>query len=470
MTSNTKKSAFLATGLMLFALFFGSGNLIYPPTMGQNAGSAILPATLGFLITGVGLPLMGVLAIAYSNSHDVQDLAGRVAKWYGIVFAVVLYLAIGPLFVSPRNATVAFDIAIQPFLGDDAQLKARSTNILFSFGKYQISELQAWLAGFATLFFAVSYWLSVSPGKLVDRVGKVLTPALLLSIAVLVVYAAIFPMAPLQPPSAEYAATPMVKGLIAGYGTMDALASLVFAIIVIDAVRGMGYEKKEEVLYLTSRAGIVAITFLALVYAFVAYMGASSVGQIGMQENGAVVLAKAADFYFGAPGNILLAVIVLLACLSTSVGLITSCGEYFARLIPQVSYRNWIIIFTLVSLAFANVGLTGIVKFSVPALMLLYPLTMVLIILAFLDKFFGSRRIVYAATMLGTAPVAIIDGWRTLHGMLEQSKDDWIMQADAYLTGALPLYPQGLGWMLPAAAGFLIGLVLAKIFVKKQAV
>ena len=102
--------------------------------------------------------------------------------------------------------------------------------------------------------------------------------------------------------------------------------------------------------------------------------------------------------------------------------------------------------------------------------MLLYPLTMVLIILAFLDKFFGSRRIVYAATMLGTAPVAIIDGWRTLHGMLEQSKDDWIMQADAYLTGALPLYPQGLGWMLPAAAGFLIGLVLAKIFVKKQAV
>ncbi|MGF6148790.1 LIV-II [Kingella potus] len=468
MSKNTKKSAFLATGLMLFALFFGSGNLIYPPTMGQNAGSAVLPATLGFLITGVGLPLMGVLAIAYSNSHDVQDLAGRVSKWYGIVFAVVLYLAIGPLFVSPRNATVAFDIAIQPFLGDDAQLKARADNIVFSVGTYAVSELKLWLAGFAAVFFAVSYWLSVSPGKLVDRVGKVLTPALLLSIAVLVVYAAVNPMAPLQAPSAAYAAAPVVKGLIEGYGTMDALASLVFAIIVIDAVRGMGYGKKEEVLYLTSRAGFVAIGFLALVYAFVAYMGASSVGRIGMQENGAVVLAKAAHFYFGAPGNVLLAVIVLLACLSTSVGLITSCGEYFARLLPKVSYRIWITVFTLVSLALANIGLTGIIKFSVPALMLLYPLTMVLIIMAFLDKFFGGRRIVYACAMLGTAPVAVIDGWRTLHGMLEMPKDDWIMHADSYLTGTLPLYPQGLGWLLPAAAGLAVGLVLAKIFVKGE--
>ena len=446
MKKHIKQSAFIATGLMLFALFFGSGNLIYPPTMGQNAGQEILPATLGFLITGAGLPLLGVLAIAYSNSRDIQDLASRVAKWYGVAFAVVLYLAIGPLFVAPRNATVAFDIAIQPFLNE-------------ALGE---GEHKGWLAGFALLFFALSYWLSVSPGKLVDRVGKVLTPALLLSIAVLVVYAAFNPMAALQPPSEAYAAHPMVKGLIEGYGTMDALASLVFAIIVIDAVRGMGYEKKEEVLYLTSRAGFVAIAFLAVVYAFVAYMGATSVGEIGMQENGAVVLAKAAQFYFGKPGNILLAVIVLLACLSTSVGLITSCGEYFARLIPKVSYRAWVILFTLVSLALSNVGLSGIIKFSVPALMLLYPLTMVLIALAFLNNLFGGKRIVYAATMLGTAPVAIADGWRTLHGMFEGSPEGWIMQADAYLKGALPLYPQGLGWVLPATVGFVVGLILSK--------
>lgn len=385
---------------MLFALFFGSGNLIYPPTMGQKAGSEILPAMIGFLITGAGLPLLGVLVIAYSNSRDIQDLASRAGKAYGIIFSVVLYLAIGPFFVAARNGAVAFDIAIKPFLGAD-------------------TNQQLVLGVFTVLFFAVSYWLSVSPGKLVDRVDKVLTPALLVTIAILVVYAAIYPMAP----APDYAASPLTKDLIEGYGTMDALASLVFAIIVIDAVRGMGYEKKEEVISLTARAGIIAIAFLAIVYAFVTYLGATSVGQIGLQENGADVLAKSAHFYFGTVGNVLLAVIVLLACISTSVGLITSCGEYFSRLLPRVSYRGWIIIFTLISLLLANVGLSAMIKFAVPALMLLYPMTMVLIMLAFLNNLFDGRRLVYGITILGTLPVALVDGWRTLHSLLAGGDD-----------------------------------------------
>lgn len=443
MNNINKRSAFVATGLMLFALFFGSGNLIYPPTMGQQAGSSIVPAMLGFLVTGVGLPLMGVLAIAYSRSRDIQQLASRVSVWYGVAFSVALYLSIGPLFVAPRNATVAFDIGIKPFLGE--------------------GDHPGWLAGFAVIFYLLSFWLSVSPGKLVDRVGKVLTPALLLSIAILVVYAAFNPMAPLQAPSPEYAAHPVVKGLIEGYGTMDALASLVFAIIVINAVRSMGFERNADIMSLTARAGLVAVTFLAIVYAFVAYMGASSVGVMGFQENGAAVLAKSATHYFGYPGNFLLAVIVVLACLSTSVGLITSCGEYFVRLIPGVPFRVWIILFTLISFVLSNAGLSTIIKFSVPLLMLLYPLTVVLILLAFLNNLFGGRQVVYACTLLGTVPIAIIDGWRTLHTMLEGAPDAWILQADAWLKGALPFYAEGLGWVLPAAAGFVVGLVLSRI-------
>ena len=226
---------------------------------------------------------------------------------------------------------------------------------------------------------------------------------------------------------------------------MDALASLVFAIIVIDAVRGMGYEKKEEVISLTARAGIIAIAFLAIVYAFVAYLGATSVGKIGLQENGADVLAKAAHIYFGSVGNVLLAVIVLLACISTSVGLITANGEYFSRLIPRVSYRSWIIIFTLISLLLANVGLSAMIKFAVPALMLLYPMTMILIMLAFLNNLFDERRLVYGITILGTLPVALVGGWRTLHSLLEGGKDAWIMQLDCMLKINLPLYSYGLG-------------------------
>ena len=234
-----------------------------------------------------------------------------------------------------------------------------------------------------------------------------------------------------------------------------------FAIIVIDAVRGMGFAKKEEVLYLTSRAGFVAVAFLALVYAFVAYMGAASVGEIGMQENGAAVLAKSAQYYFGTAGNALLAVIVILACLSTSVGLITACGEYFHRLAPRVSYRAWVTVLTLVSLALANVGLSGIIKLSVPALMLLYPLTVVLIALAFLDRFFGGRRIVYACTVAATLPVALINGWRTAHGMFDGASDGLIMQIDAALKNILPLYADGLGWVAPAAVGLAVGLAVA---------
>ena len=294
-----------------------------------------------------------------------------------------------------------------------------------------------------------------------------LTPALLVTIAILVVYAAFNPMAPLQTPAPDYAASPFTKGLIKCYDTMDALASLVFAIIVIDAVRGMGYEKKEEVISLTARAGIIAIAFLAIVYAFVTYLGATSVGKIGLQENGADVLAKAAHIYFGSVGNVLLAVIVLLACLSTSVGLITANGEYFSRLIPRVSYRSWIIIFTLISLLLANAGLSAMIKFAVPALMLLYPMTMVLIFLAFLNNLFDGRRLVYGITILGTLPVALVDGWRTLHSLLEGGKDAWIMQLDGMLKINLPLYSYGLGWIVPSAVAFVIGVILTKIIKKK---
>ena len=226
MTRTSKKSAFIATGLMLFALFFGAGNLIYPPVLGQQAGQAVGAALAGFLLTGVGLPLAGVLAIAYTGSRDLQDLAGRAGKAYGVFFSVALYLAIGSLFAAPRTATVSF-------------------------------------------------------------------------------------------------------------------------------------------------------------------------------------------------------------------------------------------VFTLVSLALANVGLSGIIKLSVPALMLLYPLTVVLIALAFLDRFFGGRRIVYACTVAATLPVALIDGWRTAHGMFGGASDGLIMRIDATLKNILPLYADGLGRVAPAAVGLAVGLVLA---------
>lgn len=233
-----RKASLWAVGLMLFALFFGAGNLIFPAYLGQQAGESWFSAMTGFLLTGAGLPLLGVIAIGYSGSRDVQALASRVAPWYGVAFAVALYLSIGPLFAMPRTATVSFEIAVAPFLNE--------------------SQKTVGLAAFSVAFFGVAYWLSMSPGKLVDRIGKILTPVLLLTIAVLVGYAALNPMGVPAAAQGDFALRPFIKGILEGYGTMDALASLVFSIIVIDAVRAMGVDNRSDLLRTTAVSGIVA--------------------------------------------------------------------------------------------------------------------------------------------------------------------------------------------------------------------
>lgn len=434
-----QKPSLWAVGLMLFALFFGAGNLIFPAFLGQQAGSNWLSAMLGFLLTGAGLPLLGVIAIGYSGSRDVQDLASRVTPWYGVAFAAVLYLAIGPLFATPRTATVTFEIGVTPFIGPEHKTMA--------------------LAIFSAFFFGVTYWLSISPGKLVDRIGKVLTPALLATIAVLVGYAAFNPMGELQAAQGGFADRPFVTGVLEGYQTMDALASLVFAIIVIDAARALGVRNRAQLLATTTVAGTVAAACLAVVYLLIGYMGATSVAGLGLQENGAAVLSKTAQHYFGMGGNVLLSAIVFLACLSTAVGLIISCSEYFNRLLPAISYKTFVVIFTLVSMAFANKGLSGIISISVPVLMLLYPLTVVIILLAFLNNWFGGSRVVYVCTIFATLVVGVLDAWKAAFSFAPETA--------ALINSIFPLYDIGMGWLLPATAGFVLGLVLKTAIGKK---
>ena len=434
-----QKPSLWAVGLMLFALFFGAGNLIFPAFLGQQAGSNWLSAMSGFLLTGAGLPLLGVIAIGYSGSRDVQDLASRVTPWYGVAFAAVLYLAIGPLFATPRTATVTFEIGVTPFIGPEHKTMA--------------------LAIFSAFFFGVTYWLSISPGKLVDRIGKVLTPALLATIAVLVGYAAFNPMGELQAAQGGFADRPFVTGVLEGYQTMDALASLVFAIIVIDAARALGVRNRAQLLATTTVAGAVAAACLAVVYLLIGYMGATSVAGLGLQENGAAVLSKTAQHYFGMGGNVLLSAIVFLACLSTAVGLIISCSEYFNRLLPAVSYKTFVVIFTLVSMAFANKGLSGIISISVPVLMLLYPLTVVIILLAFLNNWFGGSRVVYVCTIFATLVVGALDAWKAAFSFAPETA--------ALINSIFPLYDIGMGWLLPATAGFVLGLVLKTAIGKK---
>ena len=212
-------SRYIPIGLMLFALFFGAGNLIFPASMGQNSGVNVWYALIGFCITGVGMPLLSVMAMGYSGCSDLQEAAGRAHPWYGLFFTIVAYLAIGPCFAIPRTGTVAFEIAVSPFLSKDS--------------------LEVGLPIFLGVFFLVSFWLSASPQKLVDRIGKLLTPALVLTIVLLIVQSFVSPLGEAQAPTKAYA-TPViavVQGVLDGYNTLDAIAAFVFATLVINVVK-----------------------------------------------------------------------------------------------------------------------------------------------------------------------------------------------------------------------------------------
>lgn len=445
--SNVSRSLFLATGLMLFALFFGAGNLIFPAQMGQQAGSNGMAAALGLIITGSGLPMLGVVAIGYAKVADVQKLAERYNIVFAVCFASLLYLSIGPFFAVPRTATVSFEMGVQPLL--------EYANIV-----HNETEIKIALAIFSVVFFLLTLWFCLSPGKLIDRIGKILTPAMLLCILGLIAATLISPPGAVQPPVDPFDQRPFVQGFLTGYETMDGLASLVFAIIVINALRDAGVKETKTIMRYTIGAGVVAAICLGLIYVAVVYMGMTSVQSFG-EMSGTRILAAVANHYWGVWGNILLFVIVLLACLSTAIGLITANAEYFSRLIPKVPYKAFVVIFTVVSAVIANYGLQGIISLSLPVLYLLYPLAIVLIALAFLHKLFGGRRVVYVTTLSLTLIVGILNGWQEGPGL-----DKSLL---AFLNKNLPLYDVGLGWIVPAAVGFVLGLLLIPVFPQRTA-
>ncbi|QXE00190.1 branched-chain amino acid transport system II carrier protein [Terribacillus sp. DMT04] len=422
----------IITGFMLFALFFGAGNLIFPALLGQQSGANVFTANLGFIITGVGLPLLGILAFAISGKNDLQDLASRAHPIFGYAFTIILYLSIGPLFAMPRTGTVSFEIGVQPFLSGD-------------FG--------AWpLIIYSIVFFGLTCFFSLKPAKIVEVVGKYLTPALLVVIAVLIITVLVNPIGSPQEATEAYSSNAFFKGFQEGYLTMDTLAAFVFGIIVINSVKNIGITDRKSILGFTWKAAVIAAVLLALIYTSLSYLGATSVAGIGQLDNGGSVLAGVSDFYYGNAGNVLLGLIVFGACLTTSIGLVTACSSYFSRLLPNVSYNVLAIVLSAFSAVIANAGLSNIITFSVPVLTIIYPLAIVLIFLTFLHDAIGGSRAVYLMSLLFTFAVSLMEGLNAA-GIP-------IPGVQQFLTDNLPMYTLGLGWLLPAIAGAIIGYVI----------
>ena len=432
------KRDLLVVSVMLFALFFGAGNLIFPPFLGQNAGTHTLAAMAGFLATAVILPVLGVVVVA--RFDGLEKLGQQVGKRFALVFTLLIYLSIGPGLGIPRAASVPFEMAVAPYLPQGA-------------------NLSLWMAVYSLVFFLVALWLCLSPGKLVNRIGRGLTPAMLTLLTLLFVCFLFRGETQVAQPRDSYAAAPLLKGFTEGYNTMDTIAALNFGLVISTTLASFGLREKRDRMRYTVLAGLLAGTILALVYAMLSYMGMCSSGVYALQDNGAWTLRCIVYQVFGGTGAVLLAAIFTLACLTTCVGLINSISQYFSTLFAGVSYRTWVFVITFFSLLVCNLGLNMILSISVPVLNAIYPVSIVLILLGLSHDLWKRNPFVYPMTVLGTAAVSVLyalgDAGVPL-GSLGQ------------LLHRLPLYKMGFGWLGVALGMLALSLLVGALCKTKE--
>ena len=431
----------------LFGMFFGAGNLIFPVHLGQLAGRNLLPAMVGFIITAVGIPILGVAAIGITHSDGLQALASKVSKGYGYVFTCLLYLTIGPFFAIPRCASTSFSTGFQPLLG--SAVPEKPTLMVFSL-----------------LFFAVVLFFSLRPTNITVWIGKIINPLFLLFLGILIFVSFGNPAAPVFSiaPEPNYQSGVLFSAFIEGYGTMDAIAGLAFGIVVVDIIRSMGVTEDTAVARDVLASGILAGLLMALIYVLTILMGAQSRALFETSENGGIALAQIAAHYLGGAGILVLALTITFACLKTSIGLVTSCSDAFVQMFPRAfSYKTWAILFTVFSFCVSNFGLSKIVSYSLPVLMFLYPPAITLILLALFGKLFDHDRTVYVLVTAFSCFAAFFDFLKKLPEGMQTALH--LEGAITFAENIFPLFHLNLGWIVPAVIGFVLGMMIR--FVRK---
>lgn len=428
----------------LFGMFFGAGNLIFPVHLGQLAGRNVILAMVGFIVTAVGIPILGVAAIGNTHSDGLHSLSNRVGKGYGYFFTCLLYLTIGPFFAIPRCATTSFTTGIQPLI--NGAISDNISLLIFSF-----------------IFFALVLFFSLRPAKITVWIGKIINPVFLVFLVILVAAALFNPGAAVSEvaPAAGYetSSISLFSGFTEGYGTMDAIAGLAFGIVVIDIIRAMGVKEDGAVAKDVLSSGILTGILMAAIYAATILMGAQSRGLFETSENGGIALAQISNHYLGSAGSIILAITITFACLKTSIGLVTSCSDAFTRMFPKAfSYKVWAIIFSVFSFVVSNFGLSAIIEYSIPVLMFLYPLAITLIILALCERLFGRSRAVYISVTACTCFAALFDLFKTLPEGVQNALG--LKTLTGFAAKILPLFDLNLGWLVPAGIGLVIGLAI----------
>ena len=426
----------MALGFMTFALFLGAGNIIFPPIVGLAAGEHLWSAALGFLLTGVGLPLVTVVALARVGG-GLQTITAPIGRVAGVLLGAAVYLTIGPLFATPRTATVSFELGVAPFVG----------NSPWALGAYTV------------LYFGLTLALSLYPGKLVDTIGKLITPVLILALVMLGGAAFMLPAGALSASLPDYHSTSLAlgQGFVQGYQTMDALAALVFGIVIVNAIKDSGVTDARLHTRYTIIAAVIAATGLGLVYVSLIYLGATSGSLVQSASTGVQILTAYVQHTFGAAGMALLAVVILLACLTTGVGLVSACGSYFSQLLP-FSYRTVVIALCVFSAVVANQGLEQLIAVAVPVLVTVYPVAIALVALSLLSGCWKHARRVYAPVMA----VAL------LLGLLDGAKAVGLMELPQWIT-SLPGAAMGMAWLTPVLAMLLLAAAADRLLPAQRA-
>lgn len=428
-----KKKELLMIGLMVFSVFFGAGNLIFPPIIGKQAGTNVVTTMLFFSITAIIFPILGVVAVAKSNG--LRNLANRVDPIFSIIFTIAAYLAIGPALAMPRAGTLPFEIAISPYIPANVP----KSLILFIY---------------TTVFFGVVYWLSLSPNKLLERISKITSPIFLVLIFMLFVGTFLKPMGGYMPPEPLYAKNMGLQGFLDGYLTLDALAGLNYGLVVVYVIKQKNVLEESKIAKIVISTGIFAGILLFVVYMMLAHVGASSISKFPNTSNGAEILADVMKYLYGNFGAVLLACMFTVACLNIGVGLTTSLSQYFHSMVRRVPYKVWATIWVLWSYMLANLGLNKIMEYSVPVLLAIYPASLVLIVLALLDKYIKGSSTVYRFAIYPTVVISII---HTL------DKINIEIPLASSLVKKLPLQSADLGWLSAAGICFVIGFIISKV-------
>ncbi|MCK8607095.1 branched-chain amino acid transport system II carrier protein [Apilactobacillus ozensis] len=429
---------YLVVSSLLFALFFGAGNLIFPLHLGQLAGGNWLVATLGFLCTAVVLPLLSVLAISVTRSKGVYDIGLPLGSGFALTFMVLIHATIGPLFGTPRTATVPFSVGVEPLLPS--------------------SLSHVGLLLFSGLFFLVAFLLSYKESNIMKSVGKLLNPVFLLMLFAVFLLAFLSPMgaASKQAATVAYQSGSFFNGFLQGYNTMDALAGLAFGVTVVTAVNQLGKTSAKSNAKVTAKAGVLATGLIGVIYLVLVWIGATTLNKFKLSADGGVAFNQLMGHYMGSVGHALLATLLTLTCLTTAVGLVAAFAQDFHKHFPVLSYRVWLGLMCLASFTTANFGLDTIIQWSTPMLMFLYPFAMVLILLSVFSPLFNRDPYVYFFVVVFTAVPALFDMVGSFPPVVSQSAFGKALVA--FQQNYLPFASAGMDWVVPALVGLVVGL------------